>query len=225
MSCAGDGVGDPLGFWLYLEDGNICFYCLFFFPCNENVHFYRVTCFLVSSEFVGCCSWGWQCWEQGMGWGGRVCVFLRRAGGEPPGRLLAIRQVFCFFFFFDKHLSQELCVLDQVVSNTLLELWGQCINLGVSSELCCCDSKRFDFCVILVPCEDRSSLQDIRIACLLFHGSGAEESFTGVSFSGADLICSVSGVVSLPLAPRNLVSSSIFGLKPTFARREVTSQR
>lgn len=51
-----------------------------------------------------------------------MCVFLRRAGGEPPGRLLAIRQVFCFFFFFDKHLSQELCVLDQVVSNTLLEL-------------------------------------------------------------------------------------------------------
>lgn len=69
---------------------------------------------------MGCCSGDGSAGSAAWGEGGRVGVFLRRAGGEPPGRLLAIRQVFCIFFE-DKHLPPELCVLDQVVSNALLE--------------------------------------------------------------------------------------------------------
>lgn len=95
---------------------------------------------------------------------------------------------------------------DQVVSNNLLEPQGRCVNLGVSSDSCCSDSKRFNFCVILELYEVRSFLQLLR-ACLEVRCKNSLSGFLWIWSRGErhrsqlfrgrpKKLCSVSGAVS-----------------------------
>lgn len=82
MTCSGDGLGDPPGMWLFVEEGDIYGYIVFSPPCKEKLHFHPVACCWVCSKAVG-----WQCWEQGVRprWE-RLCS---EKGQEESGRLVA----------------------------------------------------------------------------------------------------------------------------------------
>lgn len=79
MSCSGDGLGDPLGIWLFVEEGEYMVMLYFFFPVRKRFIF---TLWLVSGFVLSL--WDGSAGSRAWGQRGRGCV-LRRAGKSLAG--------------------------------------------------------------------------------------------------------------------------------------------
>lgn len=72
VNCSGDGLGDPPGMWVFVEEGEYMVILYFFFPVRKRLIFtFFRTCFWVCSESVE-----WQC----LGAGARMREVMFWAG-------------------------------------------------------------------------------------------------------------------------------------------------